>query len=356
MKKKSVLVGISGGIDSAMTAFILKEQGYKVTGVNFNSDTNKENQQEEKLIELKKKLGIEIIDYDASELFHKEVIGYFTNFHLQGKTPAPCSHCNPSVKWKLLVELADVCNVAFVATGHYVNIREENKLKRIFKGDDPKKDQSYYLWKLDQKVLDRAITPLGSFIKTELKKLAIEKGFGFLASGKESAGLCFSKGRGCEKLLQDYIPNISDTIEHGNIVNTQGEVIGRHKGYIYYTIGQKKGLDLNMDEKLCVAAIDASNNLLVADTWQNLYKKEFLIEDFYFPAPGELVNNLNIQTIIRGFGLNPQGNSRLTQVSDSHIRVELEMPAWALAPGQPAVFYTGNKLLGGGIVSASRLA
>jgi tRNA-specific 2-thiouridylase len=347
---KSVLVGLSGGIDSAMTALLLKEQGYRVTGVHFSFTHKQEKGQDEKLAQLKKKLGIEIVEYDAIGLFNKEVIGFYTSFHLQGKTPGPCSHCNPAVKWKLLSELADANKIDCIATGHYVKIAKENNLYRIFKGNDIKKDQSYYLWRLDQDTLNRALAPLGGLQKTDVKKMAFEKGFGFLASEKESSGLCFSQGRGCEKMLNDYIPGLSNKIKPGNVIDREGKIIGRHNGYIYYTIGQKRGLKLDTADKLCVASIDAVNNLIVADTWQSLYKNEFLIEDFVFQDKDELAFNSNIQTIIRGFGLNPSGKTRLIQLNDSVIKVQLETPAWAPAPGQPAVFYSGNKLLGGGII------
>jgi tRNA-specific 2-thiouridylase len=348
---KEVLVGLSGGIDSTMTALLLKDEGYRVIGVHFNLLGDQEAETNEKLERIKHKLGIDVIEYDATELFKKEVIGYFTSFHMQGLTPGPCSHCNPEVKWKLLSELADANKIENIATGHYVRIEKENGQSRIFKGIDSKKDQSYYLWRLDKHILIRALTPLGGYIKEDVKKLAAERGFSFLAKGKESSGLCFARGRDCEKLLNDYIPDLVDRIKPGIITDGIGRVIGSHKGYMYYTIGQKKGLNLNANDKLCVTEIDATNNLLVAGTWQSLYKNEFLIEDYIFIDMQELTKNKNIQAIIRGFGLNPAGNARLVRYSDTQIKVHLDNPAWAPAPGQPAVFYSGNKLLGGGIIS-----
>jgi tRNA-specific 2-thiouridylase len=347
---KSVLVGLSGGIDSAMTALVLKDKGYQVTGVHFNFTESGINHQDEKLGELKKKLDIEIIEHDSKQLFDKEVIGYYTRFHLSGRTPSPCSHCNPSVKWKLLHELAEAKNIDFYATGHYVKNIKENDLFRIYRGIDTRKDQSYYLWKLDQKILNRALTPLGDYYKNDIKTLAIEKEYDFLIGKKESAGLCFSNGRNCEQMLNDYIPDLPINIKPGNILDQKGKIIGRHKGYIYYTIGQKSGFELDIDDKLCISEIDAKKNLLFADTWQNLYKEEFFIEDYLFPDQNDIENNDDIQTVIRGFGLNPTGKSTLIPENNHIIRVKLETPAWAPAPGQPAVFYSGNKLLGGGII------
>jgi tRNA-uridine 2-sulfurtransferase len=347
---KSVLVGLSGGVDSAITALLLKDKGYRVTGVHFNFTGDNQKEQKEKLTELKNMLDIEIIEHNSKQLFDFEVINYFTRLHLAGKTPSPCIHCNPAVKWKLLYELANENNIDFFATGHYVQILNQNNLSRIYRGIDLKKDQSYYLWRLDQNILNRALTPLGNYRKADVKKLALDNGYGFLKNEKESSGLCFSQGRDYEKMLNDYIPGLSHKIMSGNVVDKDGKIIGRHKGYIFYTIGQKKGLELDINDRLCVASIDASKNEIVADTWQSLYKNEFIIEDYVFPNLEELGENNDIRTVIRGFGINPSGKTKIFPLADNLIKVQLETPAWAPAPGQPAVFYSDNKLLGGGII------
>ncbi|MBN1599220.1 MAG: tRNA 2-thiouridine(34) synthase MnmA [Bacteroidales bacterium] len=349
--QKSVLIAMSGGIDSSVAAYILKEQGYKVTGVNFWFFGDEKPHKE--LEQFCTKTGLELIFYDARELFHEEVIGYFNSYHLKGLTPSPCAHCNPNVKWKLLTDIADKYGIDHIATGHYIRIVKKGGTARIFKGSDMKKDQSYFLWNLDQDVLTRAITPLGEYLKADIKKIAKRLGFDFLNKNKESSGLCFAAGRSCSDMLMDYIPDIKDKIPKGNVLDRKGNIVGTHKGYIYYTIGQKRDLNLLTDKKLCVVEIDAGNNILIADTWQSLYIKEFVAGDTSFINPQALGTSKEIQTMVRGFGLNPSGNCTI-ETNGGLLKVKLDEPAWAVAPGQPVVFYNEDELLGGGIVKSKR--
>lgn len=346
---RSVLVGLSGGIDSSMTAFLLKERGYKVTGVHFQLLKEIKTDYRKQLDYIAEKIGINWIDYDASELFRQEVIGYFIRFHMEGLTPSPCAHCNPAVKWKLLADIADSLAIDKIASGHYIRIQPENNLFRIYRGIDKPKDQSYYMWQMGQDVLSRAITPLGDFTKEDIRNLADKIGLEVLSEKKESSGLCFSEGKSCEELLNHYILSVHEKVKPGIITDRAGKQIGTHKGYIYYTVGQKKNLNLQVNEKLCVAEIDAEHNVLIADTWQNLYRQEFFIHDFVF-ADLQEIRLKQIQVMIRGFGLNPTGNATLEIISKNTIKVILETPAWAIAPGQPAVFFSNDKLLGGGII------
>lgn len=351
--KPLVLVGLSGGIDSAMTAFLLKEKGYKVTGVHLELFENEKSGYKERIDFIANTIGIEWIEYNASKLFEKEVIGYFTRFYLEGRTPSPCAHCNPAVKWKVLKEVADSFQINNIATGHYIKIINDSKMFRIFKASDHAKDQSYYMWKLQQDILSKALTPLGSYQKDEIKKIAQKIGFAKVSGSKESTGLCFAGGLMNNELLHKYIPGLSQKVTPGIVIDRQGKEIGRHKGYIYYTVGQKKELELNTKEKLCVANIDAAQNIIIADTWQNLYKNEFFVEDFTFADVDEIKSLNRIQVMVRGFGLNPKGDAILSQTDELTLKVKLENPAWAIAPGQPAVFYSGDKLLGGGIIKSN---
>ncbi len=344
---EKVLVALSGGVDSAIAAQMLIEQGYEVFGVHFQFT----DEDITYLKEISDILGIAVIKYDARDLFRKEVIAYFTQFHLAGKTPSPCTYCNPHVKWKLLLSIADQKKLKYIATGHYINLEYEEGLFRIYKGSDTKKDQSYYLWDLNQKALSRTLSPMGQQLKTSIKEQAAKSGLLALAKKRESAGLCFSKNGSCVDMLQSYLPYLKKKIKRGIIINRNGQEIGYHDGYMYYTVGQKKGLALETEEKLCVARIDAKNNILEVDTWQNLYKKEFSVTNYRFADISELYNLVSIQVKIRGFGLNPEGSCRISKENESNtLRIHLENPAWAPAPGQPAVFYSGDKLLGGGII------
>ncbi len=348
--KKSVLVALSGGIDSTIAALLLKKKGYAVRGVHFNFFPGGYNQHNH-LDQISDILGIPVLYHDAMNLFTHEVIDYFTRFHLSGRTPSPCAHCNPNVKYKLLLQLADRYKIQHIATGHYIRLKKQGGICRIYKSTFHEKDQSYYLWGLKQNVLNRLITPLGIYNKKKVQEIARQNGLNFLHDKKESTGLCFAQGRTCGKLLEDYIPDIKRKIKPGNILNTEGQILGSHKGYVYYTIGQKRDLEIDAKSNLCVVKINARHNTLVVDSWENLYAGEFMVTDSHFINQGDLIASKNIQVKIRGFGLNPDGNCHLVNIHNKKIKVCLDEPAWALAPGQPAVFYSGDLLLGGGIIT-----
>jgi tRNA-specific 2-thiouridylase len=194
---------------------------------------------------------------------------------------------------------------------------------------------------------------MGQISKESLRQQAKNTGFKYLIDRKESTGLCFANGRSCAEILKDYIPGLDKRIGPGIVIDKRGKQIGRHNGYVYYTIGQKQGLELNINEKLCVTGIDPENNILEVGMWESLYQTEIAVEDYHFPDISELHTLDSIQVKVRGFGLNPEGNCKVQVSDDNRLIVILDNPAWAPAPGQPAVFYSGNKLLGGGIISSS---
>jgi len=345
---KSVLVALSGGIDSSVAAFLLRKEGYKVVGIHFIFFPE-ETDQQNTLNTISDSLDIPVIRYDARELFSHEVIDYFIRYHLSGLTPGPCSYCNPNVKYRLLLQMANKYKIPNIATGHYIRLKKKRGKIRIYKGINPEKDQSYYLWGLNHHILDKLIAPLGTYDKKRVIETAATCGLDFLAQKKESSGLCFAKGKAFEKVLKEYIPDLEKKINSGDIINKEGEKIGRHKGYIYYTIGQKRGLEMDVEDNLCVVKIDAKKNTLIVDNWESLFSREFSIADTHFINHADLKNAEGTQVKIRGFGLNPPGNCHL-DFSNKYTRVYLDEPAWALAPGQPAVFYSDDLLLGGGII------
>ena len=347
--KEKVLVSLSGGIDSAMTAWLLLQEGYQITGIYFSFFKNRDKTSEVNLELISDTLGIPVIQYDASKLFREKVIGYMTRMHAEGKTPSPCARCNPEVKWKLLEKLAADYSCDYFATGHYIRLLGVGANKRIFRGEDLKKDQSYYLWGLKTKQLDRALCPLGDYHKKKVRQIAVENGFGLLIRQKESTGMCFAGSRSYDELLKTYLDQ--PLPGRGEVVDRSGKTIGTHRGYVFYTIGQKKDLALKEgSQKLCVTGIFPGENLLMADSWENLYRNEFTIGQTQFYDEDELFAGIPVQTKVRGFGLNPEGNTVFERRGTNSFRVKLENPAWAVAPGQPAVFYSGDKLLGGGIV------
>ncbi len=343
---------MSGGIDSSVAAGILKQQGYEVIGVTllfYHTGTDYPAYVDEAK-QLAQQLGIEHHVLDVRKAFADTVVRYFTDEYLAGRTPSPCILCNEKVKWKYLLEKADDFNCQYVATGHYINIVNENGTYYIYKGVDTVKDQSYFLWNLDQDILARTLTPLGNYTKQQIKELANQFGYQSVANKKESMGVCFLGRTDYRDFLKQQIPDIDKKIGKGDIVNTSGEVIGNHNGYAYYTVGQKRGLNLLQKNGLMVAQIDAKTNTLKVDTKQNLLQQNLKVSNYRFYNRNDITHD-QITTIVRGLGLNPSGYSKIELLNDTELMVVLDHPAWAIAPGQPVAFYIGNKLIGGGFAN-----
>lgn len=355
MIKKRVVLGMSGGTDSSVSAMILKSEGYEVIGVSLwlsGGNPDNKNNLPNFIIEaeqLADKLNIKFEYIDARKQFKDTIIKGFLNEYLNGRTPSPCIECNPNIKWKLLLDYADSINAEHIATGHYLNIEKHSDgLYYIHKGWDKAKDQSYFMWKLGQEFLSRIICPLGKFTKTQVRDIAIKNGYPKVAQKKESMGICFVENNDYREFIKKEIPDIDNNIGKGIVYNTQGEKIGTHEGFPYFTIGQKKGLDLIKKEGLMVSKIDSKTNSLILDKRENLMTKDILVKDYKFTNI-DLVHNKNITTIIRGIGLNPEGYSQITIIDENTLRVKLENEAWALAPGQAVGFYINDMLIGGGI-------
>lgn len=343
-----ILIGISGGIDSAVTAAIFKELGFDVTGMHIHL-SERSTESTDKLNKLSEVLAIDIIESNLQEKFKNTVIKYFRSEHLKGHSPSPCAICNPAFKWKELIAMANKIGIEKVGTGHYIQKTQKDGLWWIEKGTDELKDQSYFLWGLGQDMLERIITPLGKITKKQTRELAEKHKLGFLQAQKESTGLCFAGKLSYHELLNKHIPELKN-IGPGKIIDTQGKIIGTHKGFAYYTIGQKKGLELNATDSLCVIEIDAKNNQLVVGNPMHLWKKSFKVRDFKFHSFDKALDAKQLEVKIRGFGWNPKGYASISRLNRDELLVELENPAWAVAPGQPAVFYENGLLLGGGIV------
>ncbi|MCC8173020.1 MAG: tRNA-specific 2-thiouridylase, partial [Odoribacter sp.] len=235
---ESVVVGISGGVDSLMTAILLKEKGYRVVSVNLVLWGEK--QENPLLADLCQRLNIELIYADVRKLFKTEIIDSFVHGYLNGVTPNPCTICNPLIKWETLKKVADERGVEKMATGHYIQIAKYNGNYYIHKSKDVNKDQSYFLWGLGQDILSRAITPLGNYRKEEVKQMAVEYGFKEMAAKRESMGICFLQGKDYRDFIKTYTGKENN--HRGDIKDREGTVIGEHIGILNYTIGQKTGI------------------------------------------------------------------------------------------------------------------
>ncbi len=351
MAKRRIVVGISGGVDSAITAWRLKNEGFEVLGVHLKTMPHLATSKDI-LSCIADTIDFPIEILDVSETFNSIVINKFRTDHLAGRTPSPCTNCNPDFKWKELNKYAIRKKADLISSGHYIQKVEIDGTWYLKQATDEIKDQSYFLWGLNQEIIKKLYTPLGVTNKSKNKELAQIIGLDFLAQQKESTGLCFAQGRSYSELLSHYIPE-SKAISSGDIFNISGNVIGQHSGYIYYTIGQKKGLQItdNSLKNQCVIKIISEKNQLIAGHEDDLWQKNFNIDSCYFTNKEKVLSGEDIEVKVRGIGRNPQGYSTVKQINKTVFNVNLENPAWAMAPGQPVVFYQKGLLLGGGLMS-----
>ena len=331
--KQSVLLGFSGGIDSCTSALRLMAEGYHVVALTI--DTMGDEAMLHKARTKAEEIGAEWLMYDAREEFKREIIDYFCQEYAMGHTPAPCTRCNPLIKWRTLLNEANRLGINHIATGHYFNIEKRNERYYVTKGIDESKDQSYYLWGLSQEILSRAITPMGNAIKSDVKQALKDK--------SESMGICFLNGLPYAEFLRNEGIDMPD----GDIVTRNGEVCGRHNGIARYTIGQRRGVGI--PEGMRVIGIDATHNHIIVGENELLFHNQLHIAHCNIVDKEELLTAKDITVKIRGIGRNPQLPVSVEATHDGYI-VKTQDPAWAPAIGQPLVFYRNNWVIGGGIV------
>ncbi len=356
--QKRVLLGMSGGIDSSVSAMILKEQGYEVVGLTLRLwDKHHKEDVEPDYIQkaqlLAKQLNMEHHISDVRNEFRQKVIGYFVSDYQKGRTPNACVYCNPEIKWGTLQSYASVLKCDFIATGHYVQKIKIDDMWYLKKGIDPAKDQSYFLWNLRQEALEKTIFPLGGFTKQHIREYAIRQGFKVLDKQKESMGVCFLQNKDYRDFLKNAFEAKDIIIPKGMILNENGENIGSHDGIPFYTIGQKRGLNLTVDKSYYVSELRANQNKIVVGEKQSLMKTILWVEDYHLVDKNVLHSEVEITTLIRGFGQNPQGPSSFDIIDNKNLKVTLSDYAWAPASGQPVAFYHGEVLIGGGILKAA---
>ena len=359
-KEKRILVGMSGGIDSSATCIMLQEQGYEVVGVTMrtwdvtSAFSTPEQEEPNFILEaraLAKKLGIEHHVADVREEFKQVIVKYFIDEYMQGRTPNPCVMCNPLFKERLLCEWADKTGCAWISTGHYCRLEERNGNQYIVAGDDMTKDQSYFLWRLPQEILRRFLFPLGNYTKQEVREYLKAKGFEAKAKGGESMEVCFIEGD-YRDFLRQQCPDIDTQIGPGYFVDSKGVKIGQHKGFPYYTIGQRKGLGIALGHPAHVLRINAEKNTVMLGTSDELKAEYMLVEDAMITDMKELLECPNLTVRIR-YRSKPIP-CQVLPLENGQMLVRFLSEASAIAPGQSAVFYDGLRVLGGAFIASQR--
>lgn len=345
---RRVLLGMSGGTDSSVAAMRLQEAGYEVTGVTFRFyEVGGELTYLEDARGLAQQLGIEHLVYDAREMFRKRIVSYFIDEYMTGHTPVPCTLCNNELKWPLLAQIADEKGIPLIATGHYVRTRMKDGRCYIVPAADKDKDQSFFLWGLPQNILQRALFPMGDFTKEEARAYAALRGFQRVATKKDSIGVCFCP-MDYRTFLRKEVP--AELLPgKGRFLDEDGNVLGWHEGYPYYTIGQRRGLGIHFNRAMFVKEIRKETNEVVLAPLKSLYKEGMLLKNWNLVEESQVLCG---QSVIVKIRYRKQANRCTVCLQDSGLlKVSLLEPLESIAPGQAAAFYDEEgMLLGGGII------
>lgn len=355
--RKRVLVAMSGGVDSSVTALLLKEKGYQVTGITMQllpkyydeEDGSKSCCGLSNIMDAQhvaSLLGIPHYVLNMREQFQERVINNFSEEYKRGRTPNPCIRCNQFIKFGILLKKALALEADYVATGHYARIEHDQVIGNycLKRAVDIKKDQSYFLYVITQNQLKHTLMPLGYFKKDSVRAIAKENGLP--VSGKEeSQEICFVQGKDYRSFLKEYIP---DSRQPGPIIDKDGKMLGYHKGIIEYTIGQRKGLGISDGNPLYVIEIDRKNNTLVVGREVDVYHNELIASDVNWTAE-PVTSSIEIQAKIRS--LHKPSEATLIPAGNGTVRITFSRPQWAITPGQAVVFYKGDRVIGGGIIA-----
>lgn len=340
MTKGKVAVALSGGLDSSVTALLLKEAGYEVIGTHMClwDFLDSFQRQAEQVCRI---LGIPFYGVDLQKEFERYVIDYFCQEYKKGRTPNPCIACNQYIKFGLLLDKALSLGADYLATGHYARIEKSDNSYHLLKAKDASKDQSYFLYTLNQGRLSSLLFPLGSYTKAEVKRIAKQRGLP--TAIKSSQDLCFISQKNYHAFLSQRFSSTP-----GDITDTQGTILGHHQGIAFYTIGQRHGLGLASGKPLYVTRIDTQNNRVVLDNVRELYSRKVTAKNLSWVA-GKLPSEpIAITAKIRY--KSKEAEATLFLEADS-ADIRFSQPQWAVTPGQAIVFYKGGEVLGGSTIS-----
>lgn len=354
--KKKVIIGLSGGVDSSVAAYLLKQQGYDVTGVTmsiwdgkpslipsgkhacYGPDENAEIEEARKLASI---LDIPYQVFDCSQKYKTLVLDYFREEYLSGRTPNPCVKCNQLIKFGMLPDMAKMEGLDFdyFATGHYAIVELNAQRKRFLlkKGVDPRKDQTYFIYRLTQEQLSKILFPIGNMTKQEVKEIAAK--INIPLSEKEESQDFYSG---------DYRDLLDIKNTPGDIVNRKGNILGKHKGFWNFTIGQRKGLGVAYSEPLYVLSLDKEKNTVIVGIREEVMNSSFIVNDLNWIAFESLTEPMEVNVKIRS--AQNAASARIEPFEKDSVKVTFYLPKDSITPGQSAVFYQDDLVLGGGVI------
>lgn len=362
-RKGKVLVAMSGGIDSTITALMLHDQGYEVVGITMKTwdyassgggkkETgccNIDSFNDARMAAVQHGFPHFILDIRSE--FGDAVIDNFVEEYMAGRTPNPCVMCNTHIKWRALLKRADALDCEFIATGHYAKIRQhDNGRFVISKAVDETKDQSYVLWGLQQDLLSRTLLPLAPYRKSEIRQMAMDYGYPELAKKSESYEICFVPDNDYRGFLKRRVQGLEEQVAGGNFIDKTGKVLGQHKGYPFYTIGQRKGLDITFGKPVYVTNIMPDTNTVVLGDEEDLNQSTMVVDRVNWIKYDSITDGMEAVTKIR---YKDQGALSNLFTDNNGILVRFYENAKGVAPGQSAVFYEGDDVIGGGIIQRS---
>ena len=346
MSSKRIVVAMSGGVDSSVTAALLKDRGFEVIGITMQIWEPSRDRYGccgigsiEDARKVASKLEIPHYVLNFRDIFKEKVIANFCEEYKEGRTPNPCIRCNQYIKFDVLLKKARQIGADYIATGHYARIEFDNQRKRhlLKKGIDSQKDQSYVLYVMNQEQLQHTLMPLGEFTKDRVRQIAQEKDLP-VANRPESQEICFIPDNNYGEFLKS---RISETTVPGSIINKEGKVIGEHQGIIFYTVGQRKGIGIADREPLYVTSINKEKNTIVVGKKEDVYSDELIADNLNFIYMDKLEAPLKVEAKVRY--LHPAAQALVIPQRNGSVKVKFDQPQQAITPGQSVVFYLPAK-------------